>query len=182
MSSKNLSFEDYLKIGEDFEQLISSVINLYVQLPRIIREDDLVSVAKHINIVRNKLEARLHTDFSDKSNSQLTLVFYGNKQIITDAQYEGMQVDDDEIVNIHDGECKLTRRPKQIEDYKEMTMQVKQLHDQVVSLHNALAKIFGKQTVISLMGVRNHLEKTKYSIAVYVNERFPQQAFKEIWT
>jgi hypothetical protein len=156
MSSKNLSFEDYLKIGQDFEQLASSVINLYLQLPRTVRKADLVGVSKHITIVRNKLEARLHTDFSDKSNSQLTLVFYGNKQIITGAQYDGMQVADDEIVNLHDGECKLTRRPKQIEDYKEMTIQVKQLHDQVVSQHNALAKIFGKQTVISLMGVRNH--------------------------
>jgi len=31
MSSKNLSFGDYLEIGEDFEQLASRVINLYIQ-------------------------------------------------------------------------------------------------------------------------------------------------------
>jgi hypothetical protein len=181
MSSKNLSFEDYLKIGGDFEQLATSVINLYIQLPRIIREDDLVCVSKHIDIVRNKLEVRLHTDFSEKSNSQLACVFYGNKGIFrSNAQYECMQVVDDEIVNLRDG--KMTRRPKQINDYKEMSIQVKQLHDQVISLHNVLAKIFGKQTVISLMGIRNHLEKTKYAIAVCVNEKFPQQKFDEIWT
>lgn len=179
MSSKNLSFGDYLKIGEDFEQLANSVINLYLQLPKSIRDDALVSVAKHISIVRNKLKARLHTDFAEKSNSQLACVFYGNKQIITGAQYEGMQVKDDEIVNLHDG--KLNRK-YQIEDYREMRIQVKQLHEQVVSMHNALAKIFGKQTVISLMGIRNHLEYTKYAIAVHVGEKFPQQKFDEIWT
>lgn len=138
----------------------------------------MVSV-KYTNTVRNKLEARLHTDFSDKSNSQLACVFYGNKQIIAGAQYEGMQVKDDEIVNINDG--KLTRK-YQIEDYREMSLQVKYLYKQVVSMHNALAKIFGKQTVISLMGVRNHLEYTKYAIAVHVGEKFPQQKFDEIWT
>jgi hypothetical protein len=178
MSSKNLSFGDYLKIGEDFEQLVSSVINLYVQLPKGIRDDALVSVPKHIDIVRNKLEDRLHTDFSDKSNSQLALVFYGNKQMITGAQFECMQVKDDEIVNIHE---KLTRK-YQIEDYREMSLQVKYLYEQVVSLNNALAKIFGKQTVIGLMGVRNHLDYTKYAIAIYVNDKFPEQAFGEIWT
>jgi len=179
MSSKNLSFGDYLKIGEDFEQLASSVINLYIQLPKGIREDVWVNVAKHINTVRNKLEARLHMDFAEKSNSQLACVFYGNKQIIADAHFEGMQIVDDEIVNLHDG--KLTRK-YQIEDYKEMTMQVKQLNEQVVSLHNALAKIFGKQTVIGLMDIRNHLDCTKYVIAVHVGEKFPQQKFNEIWT
>jgi len=178
MSSKNLSFGDYMKIGEDFEQLASSVINLYIQLPKGIREDVWVNVAKHINTVRNKLEARLHTDFAEKSNSQLACVFYGNKQIIADAQYEGMRVKDDEIVNIHE---KLTRK-YQIEDYREMSLQVKQLYDKVVSMHNALAKIFGKQTVIGLMGIRNHLDCTKYAIAVHVGEKFPQQKFDEIWT
>jgi hypothetical protein len=63
-----------------------------------------------------------------------------------------------------------------------MSIQVKQLQEQVVSMHNALAKIFGKTTVINLMGVRNHLEATKYGIAVYVNEKFPYQKSGEIWT
>lgn len=180
MSSKNLSFGDYLEIGEDFEQLASRVINLYIQLPKGIREDNLVSVAKYINSTRNKLEARLHVDFSDKTNSQLACVFYGNKGIFTSgAQYEGTQVVNDEIMNLHDE--KLTRK-YQIEDYREMSMQVKELQVQIVSMHDALAKIFSKQTVISLMGIRNHLEATKYGIAVYVNEKFPQQAFGEIWT
>jgi hypothetical protein len=180
MSSKNLSFGDYLEIGENFEQLANSVINLYIQLPKGIRENNLLSVAKYINTTRDKLEARLHVDFADKVNAELACVFYGNKGIFTSgAQYEGTQVVNDEIVNLHDD--KLARK-YQIEDYREMSIQVKQLQEQVVSMHNVLAKIFGKQTVIHLMGVRNHLEQTKYAIAVYVNDKFPHQKSGEIWT
>lgn len=70
----------------------------------------------------------------------------------------------------------------QFEDYREMSMQVKELQEQVVSMHNAFAKIFGKTTVIHLMGIRNHLEATKYGIAVHVNNKFPYQKSGEIWT
>lgn len=180
MSSKNLSFEDYLEIGQDFEQFASSIINFYVQLPSIFRDaEDLLKVDKHISTVRSKVEARLHTDFSEKSNSQLACVFYGNKGIFTaDAQYESINVVGDEVTNPN-GTHKLI--PRQIEDFKEMAIQVKELYEQVISLHNKLAKIFGKTAVINLMGIRNQLERTKYTIAVHVQEKFTDKNFEEFW-